>query len=46
MLCFVPKQVRYLEFATKVDKPEEYLYSSARDYKQTTKCGLPDLVFI
>ena len=29
-----------------VDKPEEYLYSSARDYKQTRKCGLLDVVFI
>ncbi len=29
-----------------VDKPEEYLYSSARDYKQTKKCGLLDVVFI
>ena len=29
-----------------VDKPEEYLYSSARDYKQARKCGLLDLVFI
>ena len=29
-----------------VDKPEEYLYSSARDYHQTKKCGLLDLVFL
>jgi len=29
-----------------VDKPEEYLYSSARDYKHTKKCGLLDVVFI
>jgi len=29
-----------------VEKPEEYLYSSARDYKQTKKCGLLDVVFI
>ena len=29
-----------------VDKPEEYLYSSARDYKQTKKCGLLEVVFI
>ena len=29
-----------------VDKPEEYLYSSARDYKQTRKCGLLDVIFI
>ena len=29
-----------------VDKPEEYLYSSARDYKYTKKCGLLDVVFI
>ncbi|MEI9945515.1 MAG: transposase [Chitinophagaceae bacterium] len=29
-----------------VDNPEEYLYSSARDYKQTRKCGLLDVAFI
>ena len=29
-----------------VDKAEEYLYSSARDYKRTKKCGLLDVVFI
>ena len=29
-----------------VDKPEDYLYSSARDYKQTKKCGLLDVGFI
>ena len=29
-----------------VDKPEEYLYSSARDYVNARKCGLLDLVFI
>jgi putative transposase len=28
------------------DKPEQYLYSSARDYFHTRKCGLLDLVFI
>jgi putative transposase len=29
-----------------VDKAEEYLYSSARDYFHTKKCGLLDLVFL
>ena len=29
-----------------VEKPEEYLYSSARDYHATKKCGLLDLVFL
>ena len=29
-----------------VDRAEEYLYSSARDYYYTKKCGLLDLVFV
>jgi hypothetical protein len=29
-----------------VEKPEHYLYSSAKDYFQTRKCGLLDLVFL
>ena len=29
-----------------VDKPEEYLYSSARNYFHTRKCGLLDVVFL
>jgi len=29
-----------------VDKAEHYLYSSARDYHLTKKCGLLDVVFI
>ena len=29
-----------------VEKPEHYLYSSARDYAQTKKCGLLDVVFL
>ena len=29
-----------------VDKPEHYLYSSPKDYFQTRKCGLLDLVFL
>ena len=29
-----------------VDKPEEYLYSSARDYVYASRCGLLDLVFL
>ena len=29
-----------------VEKPEHYLYSSSKDYFQTKKCGLLDLVFL
>ena len=29
-----------------VDRPEDYLYSSARDYVHAKKCGLLDLIFI
>ncbi|HEY6437644.1 MAG TPA: transposase [Ignavibacteriaceae bacterium] len=29
-----------------VEKPEHYLYSSAKDYFYTKKCGLLDIVFI
>lgn len=29
-----------------VSKPEDYLYSSARDYQLAKKCGLLDLAFI
>ncbi|MGZ3854037.1 MAG: REP-associated tyrosine transposase [Flavisolibacter sp.] len=29
-----------------VDKPEHYLYSSARDYFYTKKCGLLDVIFL
>lgn len=29
-----------------VEKAEDYLYSSARDYKLTRKCGLLDVVFL
>ena len=29
-----------------VEKPEDYIYSSAKDYAMTKKCGLPDLVFL
>jgi putative transposase len=29
-----------------VDKPEEYLYSSARDYHRSKKCGLLDVIFL
>jgi putative transposase len=29
-----------------VEKPEDYLYSSAKDYVQTKKCGLLDVVFL
>jgi REP element-mobilizing transposase RayT len=29
-----------------VEKPEDYLYSSAKDYHATKKCGLLDLEFL
>jgi putative transposase len=29
-----------------VEKPEDYLYSSAKDYHLTKKCGLLDVVFL
>lgn len=29
-----------------VEKPEHFLYSSAKDYFLTKKCGLLDLVFL
>ena len=29
-----------------VDKPEEYLYSSARDYQHQNNCGLLNIAFI
>jgi putative transposase len=29
-----------------VEKPEEYLYSSARDYALTKKCGLLEVIFL
>ena len=29
-----------------VEKPEHYLYSSAKDYVLTKKCGLLDVVFL
>ena len=29
-----------------VEKPEDYLYSSAKDYVLTKKCGLLDVVFL
>lgn len=29
-----------------VEKPEEYLYSSAKDYYTSRKCGMLDLVFL
>ena len=29
-----------------VERPEEYLYSSARDYHRAKKCGLLDVIFL
>jgi len=35
-----------LSIAKLPKKPEDYLYSSAKDYHQTKKCGLLDLEFL
>ena len=47
---FVFQKINYIHNnpveAGLVEKPEQYLYSSARDYFETQKCGLLDLVFL
>lgn len=49
-LSFVFQKLNYLDNnpveAGIVNKPEEYLYSSAMDYHRTKKCGLLEVVFI
>ena len=48
--AFVFQKINYIHNnpveAGIVEKPEQYLYSSARDYVETKKCGLLDLVFL
>jgi REP element-mobilizing transposase RayT len=47
---FVAQKINYIHNnpveAGIVDKPENYIYSSARDYQRYEKCGLLDVVFI
>src|SRR6185436_521316 len=47
---FVFQKINYIHMnpvvAGLVDKPEHYLYSSAKDYQATKKCGLLDLEFL
>ena len=48
--AFIGQKMNYIHYnpveAGIVDKPEEYLYSSARDYIHAKKCGLLDLIFL
>ena len=48
--AFVFQKINYIHnnpvAAGIVEKPEYYLYSSAKDYVLTKKCGLLDLVFL
>lgn len=48
--AFIIQKINYIHNnpvqAGIVDRPEDYLYSSARDYVNARKCGLLDLVFI
>ncbi|MGZ8557038.1 MAG: hypothetical protein ACXWWC_01825 [Chitinophagaceae bacterium] len=48
--AFIFQKINYIHHkpveAGIVEKPEEDLYSSARDYFQTRKCGLLDVVFL
>lgn len=47
---FVLQKINYIHYnpviAGIVERPEHYLYSSARDYHATKKCGLLDLEFL
>jgi len=47
---FVFQKINYIHNnpveAGLVEKPEHYLYSSAKDYFFTKKCGLLDLMFL
>ena len=47
---FVFQKINYMHYnpviAGIVERPEHYLYSSARDYNATKKCGLLDLEFL
>jgi putative transposase len=48
--AFIVQKMHYIHNnpveAAIVDKPEDYLYSSARDYIHAKRCGLLDLVFL
>ena len=48
--AFVFQKINYIHNnpveAGIVEKPEDYLYSSAKDYHATKKCGLLDLEFL
>jgi len=48
--AFVFQKINYIHNnpveAGIVDRPEQYLYSSARDYFHTKKCGLLDVAFL
>ncbi|MGZ8523591.1 MAG: hypothetical protein ACXWV1_04135 [Chitinophagaceae bacterium] len=48
--AFIFQKINYIHNnpveACIVDKPEAYLYSSARDYVHAGRCGLLDLVFL
>jgi len=47
---FVFQKINYIHnnpvVAGIVEKPEHYLYSSAKDYFETKKCGLLDVSFL
>jgi putative transposase len=47
---FVFQKINYMHYnpviAGIVERPEHYLYSSAKDYHATRKCGLVDLEFL
>ena len=47
---FIFQKINYMHYnpviAGIVERPEHYLYSSARDYHATKKCGLLDLEFL
>jgi putative transposase len=48
--AFVFQKINYIHQnaveAGIVEKPEDYLYSSAKDYVLTKKCGLLEVVFL
>jgi REP element-mobilizing transposase RayT len=48
--AFIVQKINYIHNnpveAGIVDKPEDYLYSSARDYFHAKRCGLLELVFL
>jgi len=48
--AFIFQKINYIHNnpveAAIVERPEHYLYSSAKDYFETKKCGLLDVVFL